>query len=201
MSSQFNYELDERQIKLLMLDTEIEYSEDAWSKFNSIQLKDSKPKNDLFNHLPKINIGISRSIIIPLFFIIAVGSLSALLFSFVDFKKKEEAIKEIPITKVISTSKKGESENTQKQQLKVQKPIPVVTDKKTEVPAITLEKKETSKSISIVKPIDNKMEKRETEHKKKKKKERKRIVVEDLPSINTTENLNKSNTEPELDIR
>ena len=95
MNSQFSYDLDERQLKILLQDAELEFSEEAWQKFE--KLKSLESKSTFENILPKINIGISRSIIVPIIFIVLIGGFSSLLFSFVDFKKKPEVITEIPM--------------------------------------------------------------------------------------------------------
>ena len=42
MSNQFSYELDERQIRILMQNAELEYDESVWQKFSSIPVVDHK---------------------------------------------------------------------------------------------------------------------------------------------------------------
>ena len=96
MSSQFSYELDERQIRILMQDAETNYNEALWDKFESIEPTSGCKSSSvqIGNYIPKFNLSISRSIIVPVLFIILIGGLSAMLFSFVDFKKKESIDKE-----------------------------------------------------------------------------------------------------------
>ena len=91
MSNQFNYELDERHIRILMQNAELKYDESAWEKFQAIPVIEQRQAIGIA--LPKINFGISRSVIVPVFFVLMIGGLSAVLFSFVDFKKKEEVEK------------------------------------------------------------------------------------------------------------
>ena len=96
MSSQFSYELDERQIRLMMQNAELDYNEAMWHKFDGMSVTQAKYSSTIGNYIPTINFGISRSIIVPVIFIVLIGGLSAMLFSFVDFKKKEAIEKEIP---------------------------------------------------------------------------------------------------------
>ena len=95
MSSPFSYDLDERQIKIILQHAELEYNEEAWHNFEALTPIESK-----FSYgksMPNINIGISRSIIVPIIFIVLIGGFSTILFSFVDFKKKPEVITEVPM--------------------------------------------------------------------------------------------------------
>lgn len=92
MSNQFSYELDERQIRIMLQDGEAEYDASAWNRFEQLAKPDIKPAARSFS--PKFNISISRSVVVPLIFVVLIGGLSATLFSFVDFKKKE-----VPVTK------------------------------------------------------------------------------------------------------
>ena len=91
MSSQFSYELDERQIRLMMQDAELDYNEAMWHKFDEMSVTQARTSANIGNYIPSVNFGISRSIIVPVIFIVLIGGLSAMLFSFVDFKKKEAA--------------------------------------------------------------------------------------------------------------
>ena len=114
MAHQFNYELDDRQIKLTMLSASLNYDEAAWDKFQALPITENKL--NITNSLPKMEIGISRSVIVPVLFIILIGGLSALLFNVVDFKKKDPVTTEIPlvipeIAKTDVTKKIGIKEN------------------------------------------------------------------------------------------
>ena len=120
MNSQFSYDLDERQLKILLQDAELEFSEEAWQKFE--KLKPLESKSTFENILPKINIGISRSIIVPIIFIVLIGGFSSLLFSFVDFKKKPEVITEIPM--IVKPTIKPEIKSS----VPIKKNIPLVKD-------------------------------------------------------------------------
>lgn len=212
MSNQFSYELDERQIRILMQNAELEYDESAWQKFSAIPVVDHKQSLSVV--IPKINIGISRSVIVPIFFILMIGGLSALLFSFVDFKKKEEVVNEIPLTKPTITKKIIPPAPV------VSKPIVIVTVAKDtvvtttaikELPVVTKKTEQVPKTIEpITKSVTtepvasiHKAQKEITQvvSKKKKKRNRKQIT-EELPIINArTTSLNEGSSEPELEIK
>ncbi len=185
MSSQFSYELDASQ---------------------------SKSNKKISNYFPKINFGISRSIIVPILFIVLIGGLSAILFSFIDFKKKESIEKEVPF---ISTKLEPVKKNTIIKPIikpKVVLTAPIIKDsvislsipadslstavtkdiKKAEVLKIseTKQKKESVKSIEQKKEIT-------LDHKKKKRK----MKVEKLRTINTSNSLNENSAEHELELR
>src|SRR4051812_529634 len=92
MNSLFNYELDERQIRLTLHDAELEYSEASWQEFDSCYPEHLTSNNAIsqFN-LPKISLNINRNILVPLFFIIGLGGISAIMFRFIDFKTNKPA--------------------------------------------------------------------------------------------------------------
>ncbi len=214
MSSQFNYELDERQIRMMMQGAESEYNESMWQKFDDFAKINSKQGIEIGNYFPKFNLSISRSIVVPVLFIILIGGLSAMLFSFVDFKKKEAIEKEIPLV--------ANPENVKKPEIAVKKITPPVEKKKVEVvPTPTVNEiatttVNTSPEIKKAEPeIIAKEKAKETivaastpETKKETilappvKKKKRKLKEEVLPTINVTTNLNEgASNEPELDLR
>lgn len=90
MNSLFNYELDEKQIRLTLHDAELEYSSAAWLDFDSNYSENTVKthKNPLAN-LPKISLNINRNVLVPIFFIIGLGGVSAIMFRFIDLKSTE----------------------------------------------------------------------------------------------------------------
>ena len=90
MSSLFNYELDEKQIRLTLHDAELEYNNADWQDFDSnySETVSKTHKNPLLN-LPKINLNINRNVLVPLFFIIGLGGVSAIMFKFINIKYLE----------------------------------------------------------------------------------------------------------------
>lgn len=215
MSSQFSYELDERKIRLMMQDSELEYNETMWHKFDEMSLSQSKSVSQIGNYIPTINFGVSRSVIVPIIFVILIGGLSAMLFSFVDFKKKEAIEKEIPYVAKIEEVKKPAA---------IVKPIakikPVETSTLNAVNAIDTNKslttnlanvavsnviKEESATVIAVKPKEVILSpttelKKETLTPVKKKAPRK-IKTEVLPTIIAPLHLNDGANEPELELK
>jgi hypothetical protein len=216
MSNQFSYELDERQIRILMQNAELEYDESAWQKFSEIPVVDHK--QSISAVIPKINIGISRSVIVPIFFILMIGGLSTLLFSFVDFKKKEEVVNEIPLTKPTITKKIIPPAPI------VTKPIviatvaidtvvapSIVTSVVKEQPVVAKKTEQIAKAIEpVTKPITTepiasvRKEQKEITQvvPKKKKKRNRKEITEELPIINArTTTVSEGSSEPELEIK
>jgi hypothetical protein len=218
MSSQFSYELDERQIRLMMQDAELDYNEAMWHKFDEMSVTQARTSSNIGNYIPTINFGISRSIIVPVIFIVLIGGLSAMLFSFVDFKKKEAIDKEIPYVAKIEPIKQPEVSSK-----------PIIKSKSVTTPSITADKPVvdttaipviTNTANVLVEPVIKKVEavkiaetkpkepavnpssepKKETVIVPQKKK--KKIKTEVLPTINATApNLNEGVSEPELDLK
>jgi hypothetical protein len=216
MSNQFSYELDERQIRILMQNAELEYDESAWQKFSAIPVVDHK--QSISAVIPKINIGISRSVIVPIFFILMIGGLSTLLFSFVDFKKKEEVVNEIPLTKPTITKKIIPPAPV------VTKPVviapvfkdtvvasSIVTTTVKEQPVVAKKTEQIAKTIEpIIKSIKTepiasvRKEQKEITQvvPKKKKKRNRKEITEELPIINArTTSVSEGSSEPELEIK
>lgn len=218
MSSQFSYELDERQIRLMMQDAELDYNEAMWHKFDEMSVNQARTSSNIGNYIPTINFGISRSIIVPVIFIVLIGGLSAMLFSFVDFKKKEAIDKEIPYVAKIEPTKQPKVSSK-----------PIITSKSVTTPSIAASKPVvdttaipviTNTANVLVEPVIKKVEAvKITETKPKEpsvnpssepkketvivpQKKKKKIKTEVLPTINATApNLNEGASEPELDLK
>ena len=95
MSRHFNYELDERRIKLLLQENSMSLSEDVWNDF----LQKTKPIEKV-NRLPnfKINLAVNRSVLLTGVFILLIGSFTLLIAKFVDFsdtKSNTENVREV----------------------------------------------------------------------------------------------------------
>ncbi len=219
MSSQFSYELDERQIRVMMQDAELDCKEALWNKFEllepTLECK-SSPTIKIDNYIPKFNFGISRSVIVPIIFIVLIGGLSAMLFSFVDFKKKEVIDKEIPlvanpenfkkpepeVAKIVSPVEVKKTTDTVTTTLvtapiKVKEPLKP-TPAEPEVKKLKPEKVLEINKVEVTKPIAAETKKETTVQPIKKKK--KKVVAEELPTIKATTNLNEGVSEPELDL-
>ena len=205
MSSPFSYDLDERQIKILLQHAELEFNEEAWQKFEKLSPIESKSSFE--NILPKINIGISRSIIVPIIFIFLIGGFSTLLFSFVDFKKKPEVITEIPM--IIKPTIKPQI----KPVVLIKKIIPVATNTVaalTSSVVIVPAKTVTESKLVVkeeIKPLENVSQSNQIENQKSKeivvkKKKKRKLKSLELPTIKaSTTNLNEGAVEPELELK
>jgi len=204
MSNQFSYDLDERQIRILMQNAELKYDENSWQKF-SASTTDEK-KTNLSVSMPKINIGISRSVIVPIVFIVLIGGLSALLFSFIDFKKKEEVVKEIPLSKPAIIKKTipplPPTEKPKATPIIPKDSVAIPTIQTASVTALPKQNLEVipthTQQITTTKPTETSTVTTVILKKKKKVKQ----ITEELPIINpTTTNLNENTKEPELEIK
>lgn len=218
MSSQFNYELDERQIRILMQNAELELNDAVWQKFDELAKSEPKQTIDIGSYVPKFNLSISRSIIVPIIFIVLIGGLSAMLFSFVDFKKKETIENEVPLVANPENFKKSEDKATVITKPQTNKTHTIVTPKvvasgTTSIAASTstlmnkseVKKPEPEKATEIAvkvkeEPVAKVAESENIISPVKKKKKRK-IVAEPIPTIKTVTNLNEGVSEPELDLK
>ena len=83
MSRHFNYELDERRIKILLKENNMPYSDDVWNEF----LANTKPINKV-NKLPNfkpISFAINKTVFLTAVFIVLIGSFTLLIARYVDF--------------------------------------------------------------------------------------------------------------------
>jgi len=225
MSSQFSYELDERQIRILLQDGELDYDSTAWDRFE--QTVKPEPRSQFNSFTPKLNLNISRSVIVPALFIILIGGLSAMLFSFVDFKKKEAFIKEVPLNPSVKlapfkTNSIAKTSVPVKKQPVIKVPEPTKTAEKEPVKALETKAiikappviKKEEKAVVTVPRKEKIIETKPTEtvitlnNEPKKegapvvKRKRKKGSSEEIPTINTSSiNLNSGNEEPELELK
>lgn len=104
MSSHFNYEIDERNLRLKLRDMLLPYKEEAY-----VQFENFSNMNYIANKsasLPSFNFNINRTLILPFIFGGIIILFSLLLFNFISIKnikpseqKKELANKEIEVKK------------------------------------------------------------------------------------------------------
>lgn len=220
MSNQFSYELDERQIRIMLRDGEVENDASAWNRFEQLAQPDAKPRQASLS--PRFNLSISRSVMVPAVFVLLIGGLSATLFSFVDFKKKDvatvkhtledKAVNTAPVQQPVSKAEtkpatEEKSLNTvATPSLAAPTPTPgpqqaalVQTDhkpavQKTEAKPVSAPAKTTSApavTASNATPAQPLIKKR-----------KKHAVSEEIPTINTSSTtLNQESLEPELELR
>lgn len=99
MSSHFNYEIDERNLRLKLRDMAIPYREDAWLQFeNYSNLHHVAQK---LSSLPSFQLNINRTLILPFVFGGVIILFSLLLFNFISIKNKPVAVNTTDITNKI----------------------------------------------------------------------------------------------------
>lgn len=229
MNSQFSYELDERQIRILMQSGELSFTETAWQRFDKCEKSISHSKAVKFVPNINLNFSINRSIVIPIFFVALIGGMSILLFSFVDFKKKTEVVVEKPLIIKEPVANKAVTPTVKPKPLPVKTitaPVTTHTQEQASTPATqqaaidlkALEnkaieakknmEKTTTKPVEIntpAKPDNTTIAASDARHNKAvdktKKKRRKRMTAEELPTINTSPASLSQNAEPELDLK
>lgn len=122
MSRHFNYELDERRIRILLKENTLQYSEDVWSEY----LEKTKPLSKAAK-LPSLktpSFAINKATLLTIVFVVLVGSFTLLVAKFVDFsstRSNSEVLREV----------KPEPEN-----YKITKPAKVITKKEEPKPII-----------------------------------------------------------------
>jgi hypothetical protein len=87
MSSHFNYELDERNLRTKLRDMQTPYKEDAWLQFESYSNEHHVAHKS--GALPSFNLNINRTLILPFVFGGVIILFSLLLFNFISIKDKK----------------------------------------------------------------------------------------------------------------
>jgi type IV secretory pathway VirB10-like protein len=214
--SQFSYELDERQIRIMLQNAELDYNEAAWQQFETMAVEAVRSKV----HVPKFNVGLSRQILVPVFFVVIICGLSALLFSFVDFKKKQPLTSEKSMQAVANEDKrettppqksaapvgpaeKKDSVNLAAKEIPVPKPETVQAPQIKQAPVEAVKKEVPAFTAVVVKKDEPRVASVKKEAPLKRKKRRRgQETFEDLPAINTSiSNLGSDTKEPEPEIR
>lgn len=96
MSRHFNYELDERRIKILLKETSMPYSEDVWNEY----LANTKPivKANKLPQFKPVSFAINKTVFLSFVFIVLLGSFTVIIAKFVDFSKSatdSELVREV----------------------------------------------------------------------------------------------------------
>lgn len=220
MSNQFSYELDERQIRIMLRDGEAENDPSAWNRFEQMEQPDAKPKQASFS--PRFNISISRSVLVPVIFVVLIGGLSATLFSFVDFKKNDVKVtKAVPEQKSVETPATTPTQPATSVNAAPEKAVNTAAENTIATSTPTVQ--QTAITQTATKQAAQKTETKPAEvipvkaqappvvtaantnaHQQPlvKKKKQKKVVSEEIPTINTSStNLNQESQEPELELR
>lgn len=220
MSNQFSYELDERQIRIMLRDGEAENDPSAWNRFEQMEQPDAKPKQASFS--PRFNISISRSVLVPVIFVVLIGGLSATLFSFVDFKKNDVKVtKAVPEQKSVETPATIPTQPATSVNAAPEKAVNTAAENTiaTSTPTVqqaaitqtatkqAAQKAETKPAEVIpvkaqAPPVVTAANTNAHQQPLVKKKKQKKVVSEEIPTINTSStNLNQESQEPELELR
>ena len=97
MSRHFNYELDERRIKILLKENSMPYSDDVWNNYLEKTVPLTKV-NKLQGFKPNVSFAINKSVLLTGIFIILIGSFTFLIAKFVDFgsaRSNTETVREV----------------------------------------------------------------------------------------------------------
>lgn len=133
MSSHFNYEIDERNLRAKLKDMSYPYREEAWNQFemHSENCKHTYKKSSL----PSFNLNINRNVILPVVFGGMIILFSMLLFNFVSIKnpKNETAEK----TKALSASLPIEPVAEKPAPVKKEEPVAPAVDTTAKAAVIT----------------------------------------------------------------
>lgn len=221
MSSLNNYELDERHIRLVMIDSEIEVSDSDWERFEASRNKNSNHKS-FQNFLPSFQFSIPKNVLFPSLFVIIIFGLSAMLYSFVDFKKANP-VNSASVNVASSISAKTVSAQTPKSTIinvaKVDQPQKKETadnqDSSQKVSSIQVSdpllvsssdyKPQQQKIEALQTNVSDQKQKVSSESEQKtkarSKSRKKKVVYEELPSINTSSKIIETSNEPELDLK
>jgi len=89
MSSPFNYEIDEKNLRSRLREMSVPYREDAWIQFESYSEYNKSAQRS--RPLPEFSLNLSRNIVIPVAFGCAILLLSFILYKFIDIKNDQTA--------------------------------------------------------------------------------------------------------------
>ena len=203
MNNTFTYDLDERKIKMILEHAELDYNEEVWKKFE--HLKPIENKFSIYNSLPEIKINLGQKVFLPFLFILLIGGLSTLLFSFVNFKLENEKLKEIPlIEKTIPNKYNSKHLNVIKKSNNIKKVISIDNTNnlvKNDKPIIEEKINPIVNQASQSIDTKNVIVKNKITTKNIKAKRKQKVIHEELPKISTTNNLVESTEEPELELK
>src|SRR5204863_9054813 len=103
MSNIFNYEIDERNLRIQLRSMEVPMKEDAWQKFEAYSAEHPfrTPKTKMIN----LQLHLNRNVVLPVVFAMVICFFSVLLFNFISIKKtRVENIKKPDTQQVMQAS-------------------------------------------------------------------------------------------------
>lgn len=132
MSSHFTYEIDERNIRLQLKGNVIEPKEENWQKFETLLSGKLKLRQES-NFSNKLNITLSRNVVMPVVFGLIILAFSMLLLNFMNIKNPVKRVVPVSANHVKDISSKEDSdkpspiknqtvsENTKKPEIKTER--------------------------------------------------------------------------------
>lgn len=224
MSRHFNYELDERRIKILLKENSMPYSDDVWNEYVS-QTKPIVKSNKLPNFKP-VSFAINKTTFLSIVFIVLLGSFTMIIAKFVDFDKsnpEDELVREVKPNpdnyKPIQASMATQPKEVAKPEVKPtvdssslatqpvitptlaapveNKPAPIITPPSNDQPKIAARPKAETPAIQPSKDTTNITQSSGKQGSKKKKKQVETLESKPL----TTELPTTAPEEPELELK
>jgi hypothetical protein len=208
MSRQFNYELDENQIKHLMQNSELEFDEATWEKFEHITNSRRNNHLNFSKYFQKIDLNINKTIVLFLVFMALISGFSSMLFTLIDFKKNPNMGNGEPLMadyRDLEMQRRPIYETEMVNNKKSELPTKVKVNQdtaalNTKEEAINKDSVEVSSEVISQNPVTEPDVVKEPVSNSIKRKRKLNINSEELPSIKSVTNLNEGTVEPELDL-
>jgi cytoskeletal protein RodZ len=129
MSSHFNYEIDERNVRNQLKALEMPFKEEAWYSYEAYAKQfQSTHKSQL---LPNFNFALNRNVVLPVVFGAIIVLFSFLLFNFINIKntktEKKEVVETKPAVTSISVEKKAPAPKKEIKVIEVKKEVAPAT--------------------------------------------------------------------------
>ena len=129
MSSHFNYEVDERNVRNQLKALEMPFKEEAWYSYEAYAKQfQSTHKSQL---LPNFNFALNRNVVLPVVFGAIIVLFSFLLFNFINIKntktEKKEVVETKPAVTSISVEKKAPAPKKDLKVIEVKKEVAPAT--------------------------------------------------------------------------
>ena len=129
MSSHFNYEIDERNVRNQLKALEMPFKEEAWYSYEAYAKQfQSTHKSQL---LPNFNFALNRNVVLPVVFGAIIVLFSFLLFNFINIKntktEKKEVVETKPSVTSISVEKKAPAQKKEIKVIEVKKEVAPTT--------------------------------------------------------------------------
>ena len=129
MSSHFNYEVDERNVRNQLKALEMPFKEEAWYSYEAYAKQfQSTHKSQL---LPNFNFALNRNVVLPVVFGAIIVLFSFLLFNFINIKntktEKKEVVETKPAVTSISVEKKAPAPKKDLKVIEIKKEVAPAT--------------------------------------------------------------------------